>query len=186
MEKTVLQLLSLKSMKKYFHKTLYRSGLFILGALLFSSFNLKHPFYLGVTDLKYNSKEKSVQGTVKLFTNDLEDALVKLYNVKVDLINGKDTASISKILGDYLKNHLKMKVNGKAATLSLIGYEHESEAIWMYIEFKNCPLVKKMEIENTFLYEYLKSQINIVHCEVSGQSKSSKVTNPEKNMVFEF
>ncbi|MBA3664860.1 MAG: hypothetical protein H0W61_11725 [Bacteroidetes bacterium] len=154
--------------------------------LLFFSFSLKHPFYLGVTDLKYNAPQKSLQGTVKLFTNDFEDAIKKVYKVQIDLINGKDKESNNTILKDYLKNHLKIKINGKAAALDLIGYENEAEAVWMYVESVNCALPKKIEIENTLLYDQVKSQINIVHCDVKGNTKSSKVTNPEKSIVFDF
>lgn len=173
-------------MKNYFNKTLFKITALVLCTVIVTAFSTKHPFYLSVTDLKYNLKEKSIQGTAKLFTNDLEDALAKLYKVKVDLINGKDTASIAKILSDYLKNHLKVKVNTKSLAPALIGYEHEAEAVWLYMEFKNCALPKKLEIDNSFLYEQIKSQINLVHCDVNGNTKSSKVTNPEKNIVFEF
>lgn len=158
----------------------------LLFSVLFFSFGIKHPFYLGVTDLKYNAKEKSLQGTAKLFTNDLEDALKKNYKVQVDLINGKDKASLNKIIGDYLKNHLKLKINGNALQASFIGFEHESEAIWMYFEYEKCSVPKKIETEISFLYENIKTQINLVHCDVNGKTQSSKVTNPDKNIVFTF
>ncbi|MGZ3920455.1 MAG: DUF6702 family protein [Bacteroidia bacterium] len=164
------------------HRFVFAKLIFVV--FLFCSFS--HPFYLGVTDLKYNSKEKSVQGSVKLFTNDLEDALKKVYKVQIDLINGKDKNSLNKILNDYLKNHLKIKINSKPVTFDMIGFEHESEAVWMYVEILNAALPKKVEIENTLLYDQVKSQINIVHFEVNGNTKSSKVSNPDKNIVFEF
>lgn len=158
---------------------------FMLAVLAFVIFSFKHPFYLGVTDLKYNVKDKSLQGTVKLFTNDLEEALKKAYNVKADLINGTDKASLTTILGDYLKKNLKIKVNDKAISLAILGFEQESEAVWMYVE-AGSPQPKKVELENTLLYETIKSQINIVHCEVNGVQKSYKVTNPEKDIRFDF
>ncbi|MCW3077141.1 MAG: hypothetical protein JWO32_1750 [Bacteroidetes bacterium] len=158
----------------------------LLISFLFFSFGIKHPFYLGITDLKYNPKEKSLQGSAKLFTNDLEDALKKIYKVQVDLINGKDKTSLNNIVGDYLKNHLKLKINGKPMKAAFLGFEHESEAIWMYFEYEKCAVPKKIEMENSFLYENIKSQINLVHCEVNGNTQSSKVTNPDKNLSFQY
>lgn len=160
--------------------------LLCLAAFMLFSFTLKHPFYLGITDLKYNIKQKSLEGTVKLFTNDIEEAISKLYHLKADLINGKDKEAMNKILQDYVRNHLKMKVNLKAVEITVLGFEHEAEAIWLYVEINNCPLPKKMEIENTLLYDYIKSQINIVHCQVKEMTQSSKLTNPDKKMVLEF
>jgi hypothetical protein len=159
---------------------------FIVLSFFFFSFTLKHPFYLGVTEMKYTPKEKAIETTIKLFTNDLEDALQKIYKTKIDLINGKDKASLTIILTDYIKNHLKVKVNGKAVAFDFLGFEQEEEAVWMYTQYKNCPVPKKIEIDNSLLYDYLPSQINIVHLEAGDKKKSSKVTNPEKRLLFEF
>jgi len=158
----------------------------LLLAFVFLSFTSKHPFYLSVTDMKYNAKEKSLQTSVKLFTNDLEEALKKIYKQPVDLINVKDKEAINKLLDDYIKKHLSVKVGGKPQKLNFVGFEHEEEAIWIYLEYQNCPLPKKIEIENTLLYDFIKTQINIVNIEVNGLKKSSKVTNPEKSLIFEF
>jgi hypothetical protein len=62
----------------------------------------RHPFYLSVTDLKYSNKDRALQGSVKLFVNDLEAALKKINNQTVDLIHVKDTIQIKKLLHNYL------------------------------------------------------------------------------------
>lgn len=154
--------------------------------ILFFAFAFKHPFYLSVTDLKYNAKERALQGSVKIFTNDLEDALRKLENKPIDLINPKDTAAINKILFSYLQKHLSFKINGKPLSYTMLGFEHEQEAIWIYIESAKCPLPKKVEIENSLLYDFISSQSNIVHLEVNGKRKSLKADCPEKVLRFEF
>ncbi len=56
----------------------------------------------------------------------------------------------------------------------------------MYIEFGKSFSPKKVEIENTLLYEHLKDQMNIVHIEVNNSKKSLKVSNPEKKLKFDF
>jgi len=157
--------------------------LLAFGLLFFLGF--KHPFYLSVTDLKYNEKEKALQGSVKIFVNDLEGALKKQEGKTVDLVNPKDTVRTKKLLEDYLKKHLAFKINGKAFTYNMLGFEQEQEAIWIYIEAK-CPLPKKLEIENSILYDFLSGQSNIVHLEVKGERKSLKVDNPEKLVVFDL
>lgn len=146
----------------------------------------KHPFYLGVTDLKFNVKEKALQGSVKLFINDLEGALKKANNKTIDLINVKNKEEITFILSDYLKKHFALKVNGKACAYKLIGFEKEEEALWMYVEFEKSDIPKKVEIENTLLYDHLKEQMNITHIEVNNTKKSLKTNNPEKTLQFEF
>lgn len=159
---------------------------YILFAGLFFLFSFKHPFYLGVVDLKYNAAQKSIQCAVKLFTNDLEDALKKITRSSVDLINIKDTARVEKLLNKYISERLSLKVNGTARTFEFIGFEREEEATWVYIEYAKCELPQKMEVRNSLLYDYLKGQTNIVHIEVNTTKKSLKASNPEKDFIFVF
>jgi len=159
--------------------------IFMLGVLVFL-FSFKHPFYLGVVDLKYNAKEKALQGSVKLFTNDLEGALKKINKQTIDLINPKDKEKTKKRLEDYLKKHLGLKVNNAQVSYECLGFEHQDEAIWIYIELPDCASPKKIEIENSLLYDYISGQSNIVHIEVNSERKSFKVNNPDRLMVFEF
>ncbi len=149
-------------------------------------FGFKHPFYLSVTELKYNHKQMVMEGSVKLFTNDLETALQKLSGKKVDLINSKNTAEIAGLLSDYILKRLIIKVEGKIVKYKYLGYEREQEATWIYFESQKCNKPKQIILENSLLYDFIKEQMNIVHTEVDGQKRSLKVTNPEKVLKFDF
>ena len=161
-------------------KNIFYCGLLLI---LLSSF---HPYYVSVTDLKYNEQEKTLQISCRTFTDNIEDAIEKLYKKQVDILHPKDKKEVDGLLADYLGKHVKIKVNGKWQAASFIGYEKEEEAIWCYLEIKGVETPKSLIIENTLLYEYLSQQINMVHIEVKGSKQSSKVTNPEKEIVFGF
>lgn len=152
----------------------------------FLFFSFFHPFYQSVCDLKYNAKEKILEGTLSIFTNDLEDALTKLSKSKVDLYNRKDSLKNNEKLKDYLLRHLKINVNKEDRTLHYLGSDREMEQIWIYFEIKDCELPKQLQIENKILYEFLKEEINIVHSEINGIKKSYKVVNPESKILIEF
>jgi hypothetical protein len=145
-----------------------------------------HPYYVSVTDIKYKESEKTLQVSCRVFTNDLENALKKIYNKPVDLLHPKDKTVTEKLLAHYILDHLKISINGKVQTLDFIGYEKEEEATWTYFEIKNAEPPKKLNIENSILYDLLPLQINMVHAEVNGTKKSFKVTNPEKEIEFGF
>jgi hypothetical protein len=155
----------------------------VLGWMLLSSF---HPYYVSVIDIKYNEQEKTVQISCRTFTDNIEDALRKLYKKQVDVLHPKDKKEVENLLADYINKRVKIKVNGKWQTIQFIGYEKEEEAIWSYIEIKNVELPKSVMIENTLLYDYLPQQINMVHIEIKGNKQSSKTTNPEKELIFNF
>jgi hypothetical protein len=160
-------------------------------ALIFFSlllcFSFKHPFYLSVTDLKYSSLSNStLQGTVRLTLNDLEEALSKNTKQTVDLITIKDSAQTKKLLQAYLKSHLKIKLDNSFVEYVFLGFEKEQDAIWLYLEVSKCNKPKKVSIENALLYDYIHEQTNIVHFDLNGRIKSSKVKYPDKFVDFDF
>lgn len=162
-----------------------KKTLLFIGIVL--CFSFKHPFYLSVTELTYSSyTNKGINGTVRLTINDLEDALSKISHQTVDLINIKDSALTKKILQDYLKSRLKIKINQTNLNYTFIGFEHEQDAIWLYIEAPECDKPLKITIENTLLYDYIKEQTNIVHFNFDEKKQSSKLKYPEKILVFDF
>lgn len=136
--------------------------------------------------MKYDTKQKSMQISARLFTNDLEDALRKTNSKTIDLLNPKFKSEVDSALYKYIKERFHISLDSKAQTLNYIGYEKEEESIWVYLEIKKASLPKKITINTKLLYDYLPQQINIIHTEVNGIKKSSKVTNPESKVEFSF
>lgn len=153
-------------------------------SLLFFSF--AHPFYLSVTDLKYNPDDKKLQGTVKIFSNDLEESLKILEKKPIDLLHPKDRKETLSILKRYLAGCLTLEVNSQKLGYEVLGFENEEESIWIYLESKACEKPSGLLIQNSILYEHLKEQMNIVNIEVGGIKKSWKQNNPEKSFRFDF
>ncbi len=143
-----------------------------------------HPFYLSITDIKYNDKNKSMEIACKMFTNDLEDALKRTTKTSVDLINPKNKKETEKIIFDYITKRLNINLNGKPRTLKCIGFEKEDDVVWTYMEIEKCEKPKQLNITTSLLYDFLKEQINLVSFEVGGNKQSSKVSNPDKEIKF--
>ncbi len=159
---------------------IFCSGILLLFLVSF------HPYYVSVTDIKYKEAEKTLQISCRTFTDNIENALKKIYKKPIDILHPKDKQEAEKLLSDYINKHLKIKIDGIVQKPTLIGYEKEEDAVWTYLEVKNIEVPKNIHLENSLLYEYLPQQINMVHTEVNGKKQSLKVTNPEKEMVFNF
>jgi len=147
---------------------------------------MAHPFYLSVCDLKYNPDSKKLEGSLKMFSNDLEDALRRLEKKPVDLLHSKNRNETLLMLGAYLKTRLIVQEKATVIPYNLLGYEIEEESIWVYFESSPCPAPKTLQVENSVLYDFLKEQINIVNLEIGAQKKSWKLNCPEKTYVFKF
>jgi hypothetical protein len=145
-----------------------------------------HPFYVSVVEINYNSKEKELEIGCKVFTNDLESTLEKFINGKLDLASQNDKARADKAITDYVQKHLQIRLDNNPVTLQYIGSENESEATWSYFQVEHINGVKKLEITDNMLYESFDAQIHIFHVTVNGIRKSSKLTNPETRISFEF
>jgi len=159
---------------------------FLLHKWLVASIALLHPFFIAVTEINHNPKEKTLEISCKTFTDDLEKAIDKSANLKIDLFNVKDKAQADKAVSDYVKKHLNIKVDGKPVTLEFVGFEREGDALWSYYEVSNVPSVKKIEVTNTLLHDASTDQINLVHVTANGTRKSTKLDYPASQVNFDF
>ena len=172
------------------------SGLLLLGALQpaprlrsgeakISIFNkeVTHPYYVSVTELEWNAKEKSLELSIKIFTDDLEEALGKT-GAKGDLIRG-DLAQNRARIESYIQKHLQIRVNGKPIPLKILGYENNTDATWSYFQGTCTEPPVKIEVTNDCLYEVKDQQVNIMHLKSGEFRKSFRLVNPDQNLVWQ-
>jgi hypothetical protein len=76
-----------------------------------------------VIDIKHDAKQHTLNISVKLFTNDIEEALKKTTTKSIDLLNPKNKAEMEIELMNYFKKRLSILVNNKATSIDFIGFE---------------------------------------------------------------
>ena len=145
-----------------------------------------HPIFVSVTEIEHNTKDKTLEISCKIFTDDFEKALRATYKTSIDLLQPKDKNAMNKFVADYVQKHLLIKADGKPVVLQFIGYEQDEEGIESYYQVNNIASVKKLDITDNILFEFKKEQISIIHTTVNGNKKSTKLTNPEEKTSFEF
>jgi len=145
-----------------------------------------HPFYVSVTEINHNAKEKTLEVSCKIFVDDMEDALKKNYAVSVDLANEKQLAQNNRLIADYVVHHLSVTADGKSAKLQFVGFEKDKESVYCYFEVPNVATLKKIDLTNSLLQEMHQEQINIMHVVVNGARKSYKLDYPAKQASFKF
>jgi hypothetical protein len=145
-----------------------------------------HPLYITVTEINHNAKEKILEVSCKVFTNDLETVLEKVSGARVDLSTPKDKPASDKLISAYVEKHLRLKVDGKPVQLHFIGSENEADGTWSYFQVNDVPSVKKIDAGDDLLYDGFNQQINIMHVTVGGQRQSTRLDYPEANASFQF
>jgi hypothetical protein len=150
--------------------------------LMFISGTSVHPFYISVAEIHTNSTNQSFNVSLRMFTDDLQTALYKLYQYKTDL--EKQDVQSETYLHKYIQERFQITVNGQPVTLRFVGYEQEEEATWCHLEVVTYPGNGKVQITNRLLYDFISEQTNLVHFYRDGVRSSTKLQNPEKVAVF--
>ena len=149
--------------------------------------SVPHPFHVGVIEINHNAREATLEVQCKLFTDDFEAALSKVYKRKADLIAPAFHASMDTLVQHYLKTHLSIQINGKFVLANYLGFEHEREAVYVYLEIEKVPsLIEKATIETTLLHDLYDDQVNLIHFSASNTRKSAKLDYPAKIAQLDF
>jgi len=159
---------------------------FFVASLSFFSQTSTHPFFVSVTEIEHNAKDKTLEVSCKIFTDDFEKTLRMAYNSHIDLLNTKEKEAMNKFVSDYVQQHLKISLEGKNVTMRFLGYEQIEEGIYSYYQVDNVSSVKNISVTNNILYEYKKEQLGLIHVTVNGSRKSSKLINPDEKVSFVF
>lgn len=154
--------------------------------LLLLWLNIFHPFYVSVTEIVHNKNTKTIQVSVRIFFDDFEKALEEKYKEKLDILKPAGRKQLDNLIAAYIKDHLKLKSNGKPLDLKYQGYEIEEDAAWCYFETAKVAAIEKLSVENSILFEQHSSQSNMIHVVVDGKRKSTKLDNPEKEAEFYY
>lgn len=145
-----------------------------------------HPVHISTTEINHNATDKTFEISCRVFIDDFELCLSKLYNTKTDLSSATVKKEMDSLVKKYLISHLQIKADGKDSKLSYLGFEKESEAVYVYFQADNIAAVKKVEVNNWILHDLYDDQISIIHVIVDGNRKSTKLDYPTKQAVFSF
>ncbi len=143
--------------------------------LLISWFN--HPMHVSVTEIEYSDKDKSLQIISRIFIDDLELSIKnRLKAESLDLLKPKNGQTTDVLVSSYLKDHIRIRLDGKLATLHYIAHEVEDVALICYLEIEGVKKIKKIEITNRVIQETHEDQSNLVHVTYKGPVKSLRLT----------
>ena len=162
--------------------------LFLALALVVSSFlpALAHDFHTSITDIKYNPRTQALEVSLKVFTDDLEEALTKFTKSKITY-NSKSEAQQQQLYA-YLQSKLSFELaKGKPLKYKLLGSEPETDAVWMYIEVPvKSNSLGQLHIKNAILTELFSDQMNIVNLNYKGNTESILLQRGEAQKTFSF
>lgn len=139
--------------------------------LLFLLWLMPHAFHTSITRIDHNPKERSLEVSVRIFTDDLESALQKENNNQHFRVenNDKNDAFIEK----YIRKTFKLSTpTGQLKPYTYVGKENEGDATWVYIEIPFSENPAGFKLQNTVLLDLFDDQTNLVNLTYNGERNS--------------
>jgi hypothetical protein len=145
-----------------------------------------HDYHTSITEVKFNPHSQSLEVAVKVFTDDLENALTKRAKSKVQY--QASSVKVNALIAAYLKSSLVFELTkGKALNHRFVGSEEEGDAVWLYLEIPiDSNTLDHIYISNTVLTELFSDQMNIVNVTYNGKISSvlQQPNDPSKKFTF--
>jgi len=156
-------------------------------SIIYSLLFFFHPIHISVTEFNYSEKDKALQITSRVFIDDIELAIrASTKNEDLDITKPKGGVTTEQLVTEYLRNHIKVKLDGKLQQLKFLGMETEDIAFICYIEIENLKKIKTLEVYNDTITEIHDDQSNLVHVTYKSPIKSVRLMRDKPSEVFKF
>jgi hypothetical protein len=157
--------------------------LFILLTIGVSSFGV-HKFYVSLYQVDFAPEKKMLQITSRIFIDDLNNAIEKKFNKKIQLGTENETDSDLVLFKKYFNEKFTIKVNGQLKTVQFLSKELEGDVLICYFKIKDIHKIKSLEIYNAVIIEGNSEQQNIMHFSILGVKNTLLFTESSQKGVI--
>jgi hypothetical protein len=135
----------------------------------------RHTYHSSILELRINPQQQQVEIALKVFTDDLENALSKGQPQHLTL---QDPRTVP-LADAYLRSHLELALPFTSSrqprlplTVQFLGMQPEKDAYWLYAKAKLPRAATAVWLRNTVLLDLFSDQMNIVNAEGNGKKVS--------------
>lgn len=146
------------------------------GLILILIVPLFHPNHVSVTDIVLNSKSKTMEVTIRLFAEDVENVIRKYHESQFNLDENTVDGVANETMAKYISDHFKLSIENSGVEIRFLGMELKDDMVFCYLESSQVESSGTLKIENTLLVDIQEEQVNFNHFKVNGEIKSVKTT----------
>lgn len=149
-----------------------RTALLALVLTFVSLFAHAHDYHASITDAKYNPRTQSLEVAVKVFMDDLEEALSHRNKTRVTY---NQSPKVQQYVHEYIIASLSFETEkGKPLRSTFVGAEQEADVVWIYFEVPvKAEALSHLYVRNVVLQELFNDQMNIVNLDFKGKVNST-------------
>ena len=161
-------------------------------AMLCTILSYAHQFYISITYIRHNPGTQVLSVRVKLFINDLEEAIYQEQNVRIGLWKDDPIENAETYVEQYIASKLSIMVNGKKQPLQFLSQTIkpaevlEDNVLICQLEAQDVPEISKLKVHNSIITETIDSQTNIININIDGKKKVINLDRilPEDEVSF--
>jgi hypothetical protein len=135
----------------------------------------RHTYHSSILELRINPQQQQVELALKVFTDDLENALSRDRPQHLTLQDPR----IVPLADAYLRSHLELALPFTSSrqprlplTIQFLGMQPEKDAYWLYAKAKLPRAATAVWLRNTVLLDLFSDQMNIVNAESNDKKVS--------------
>ena len=151
--------------------------------------NASHPLHLSVLNVEYNSEPASFTAALKVFTSDLENAVLKLRNVRLNSGMPDESSEYGALVSWYISQKLTIKFDqttDKPVTLRYLEKKLTDDFTWLYFTFEKPDSAKSITLTNSVFSELFPDQINLVIFKYNEKNDGAELNNNKTSVTFDF
>ena len=154
--------------------------------LLSQSFFPRHAFYVSIHDIRFDEEWGTFDLKIKIFTNDLEDALVAAKHPRFLLGTEKEIPGAEKAITQYIKEKVQLSIQQKQLNLAFLKKEYREDACWIYFQAEAGCSPTELGVSSKVLLELFDGQTNIIRLKVGSQRFISNLDKQLYQEKFSF
>ena len=158
----------------------------LASVFLFLYISFLHPLHLSVCDIEFDSQNRSLEISQRIFADDLENVLRPKIGAKTDILNPVNKEQLSSAIRDYVLQNLQLQLNGKKVTPRYVGHEVDEDVVWVYMEVPNVRSLNTITVQNTLFFEVFEDQLTLINVKKDGKVRSLKLAGDQKEGTLRF
>lgn len=128
-----------------------------------------HDFHVSVTNAEYKEDKDELQISMKVFIDDLEDALSELHDMRVRLEDAGKNPENDSLVFSYIREKFRLTSGEQLLELDYVGHETELDICFIYMEVVGFEVENELSIGNSLFFDRFDDQSNIVNIRYRGE-----------------
>ncbi len=131
-----------------------------------------HPVHVSSTQIELSGDERRLNVTVRLFTDDLEDAL-RAFGHPVAIATSP-VAAVDSALSAFLRAHLSLSLDGRPPTSGRVtGHRQDPEATTVTFEVPLRTVPGTIAVVQRVFFDRFDDQVNLIHLRFGSKKRSA-------------